>query len=136
MDDGPVSGDARRCVGATRPLRSVPAAWLPPPQVVTDDMWESRFDRFPLHPPRTREYYLLRSIFETHFPHPDAIKTVPQGLSIACSTPEALKWDPAWEGSHEISGRAILSVHEAGAGFRPEDGVPTAAAAAVANGVH
>ena len=48
------------------------------PQVVTDDMWETRFERFPVHPPRTREYYLLRSIFESHFPHPDAIKTVPQ----------------------------------------------------------
>lgn len=41
-------------------------------------MWETRFERFPVHPPRTREYYLLRSIFESHFPHPDAIKTVPQ----------------------------------------------------------
>lgn len=41
-------------------------------------MWESRFERFPVHPPRTREYYLLRSIFETHFPHPDAIRSVPQ----------------------------------------------------------
>ena len=65
-------------------------------------MWETRFERFPIHPPRTREYFLLRSIFETHFPHPDALKTVPQGLSIACSTPEALKWDPEWENMHEI----------------------------------
>lgn len=40
-----------------------------PRQVVTDEMWDSRFERFPEHPPRTREYYLLRSIFETHFPH-------------------------------------------------------------------
>jgi asparagine synthase (glutamine-hydrolysing) len=71
-------------------------------KVVTDDMWESRFERFPVHPPRTREYYLLRAMFESHFPHPDAIKTVPQGLSIACSTPEALKWDPEWENMHEI----------------------------------
>ncbi|KAI3438337.1 hypothetical protein D9Q98_000770 [Chlorella vulgaris] len=103
-------------------------------KVVTDDMWESRLDRFPEHPPRTREYYLLRSIFQTHFPHPDAIKTVPQGLSIACSTPEALSWDPEWEGQHEISGRAIKTVHDGGAGFQP--GQDAAAAAAVANGVH
>ena len=41
-------------------------------------MWETRFERFPVHPPRTREYYLLRSMFESHVPHPDAIKTVPQ----------------------------------------------------------
>ena len=71
-------------------------------QVVTDAMWDLRHERFPVYTPRTREYYLLRSIFETHFPHPDALKTVPQGLSIACSTPEALKWDPEWENMHEI----------------------------------
>lgn len=41
-------------------------------------MWEARFERFPVHPPRTREYYLLRSMFEGHFPHPDAIASVPQ----------------------------------------------------------
>lgn len=40
-----------------------------------------------------------------------------QGLSIACSTPEALAWDPSWENSHEISGRAITHVHAAGHGF-------------------
>ena len=40
-----------------------------------------------------------------------------QGLSIACSTPEALAWDPDWEGSHEISGRAMRSVHAAGEHF-------------------
>ena len=73
----------RPCSPAAPPLvRSAlhPAPHLHPalPQVVTDDMWESRFERFPVHPPRTREYFLLRSIFETHFPHPDAIKTVPQ----------------------------------------------------------
>ena len=40
-----------------------------------------------------------------------------QGLSIACSTPEALAWDPDWEGSHEISGRAMRTVHTAGEHF-------------------
>ena len=41
----------------------------------------------------------------------------PQGLSIACSTPEALAWDPDWADTHEISGRAMRAVHEAGEGF-------------------
>jgi asparagine synthase (glutamine-hydrolysing) len=40
-----------------------------------------------------------------------------QGLSIACSTPEALAWDPDWADTHEISGRAMRAVHEAGQGF-------------------
>ena len=46
-------------------------------RVISDDMWENRGMRFQEHTPRTREYYLLRSIFESQFPHPDAIKTVP-----------------------------------------------------------
>lgn len=33
-------------------------------EVVTDEMWEAREERFPIDPPRTREYYLLRSYFE------------------------------------------------------------------------
>ena len=40
-----------------------------------------------------------------------------QGMSIACSTPEALKWDPEWAGTHEISGRAMKNVHTAGSEF-------------------
>jgi asparagine synthase (glutamine-hydrolysing) len=90
-------------------------------RVVTDEMWAARGERFPEHTPRTREYYLLRSLFESHFPHPCALDTVPKGLSIACSTPEALAWDPEWADSHEISGRAIKAVHDGGAGFE-EDG--------------
>ena len=40
-----------------------------------------------------------------------------QGLSIACSTPEALAWDPDWADTHEISGRAMHAVHDAGHDF-------------------
>ena len=36
-----------------------------------------------------------------------------QGLSIACSTEHAIKWDESWANSHEISGRAMVSVHDA-----------------------
>ena len=41
-------------------------------------MWAVRAQRFPEHTPPTREYYLLRSIFETHFPSPSALATVPK----------------------------------------------------------
>ncbi len=42
---------------------------------------------------------------------------IAQGMSIACSTPEALMWDPEWAGTHEISGRAMKNVHTAGNDF-------------------
>ena len=90
-------------------------------RVISDEMWEARSLTFPEHTPRTKEYYLLRTIFEGQFTHPSAIKTVPKGSSIACSTPEALSWDPTWANMHEISGRAIASVHEAGAGLENGD---------------
>eukprot|EP00884_Botryococcus_braunii_P006202 jgi/Botrbrau1/15583/Bobra.0288s0002.1 len=89
-------------------------------KVVTDEMWEAREQRFPEHVPSTREYYLLRSIFEEQFPSPCALETVPKGLSIACSTPEAVCWDEEWANTHEISGRALRDVHEAGASFQYE----------------
>jgi len=41
-------------------------------------MWEDRAKRFPEHTPNTREYYLLRSIFEKQFPSKQAMATVPK----------------------------------------------------------
>jgi hypothetical protein len=55
-----------------------PTAMCASTQVVTDAMWAARAQRFPQHTPATREYYLLRSIFETHFPSPSALATVPK----------------------------------------------------------
>ncbi|KAL3158675.1 Asparagine synthetase [Trebouxia sp. C0010 RCD-2024] len=89
-------------------------------KVVTDEMWDNRSERFPEETPSTHEYYLLRSIFEEHFPSKSALDTVPKGLSIACSTPEAVSWDPSWADSHEISGRAMKNVHDAAEGFQYE----------------
>ncbi len=43
-----------------------------------------------------------------------------QGLSIACSTPEAVCWDPSWANTHEISGRAMKNVHDSAEGFQYE----------------
>ncbi|KDD76631.1 asparagine synthase, partial [Helicosporidium sp. ATCC 50920] len=85
-------------------------------RVVSDAEWEAREARFPRDPPRTREYFLLRSIFERAFPDPSAWDTVPKGLSIACSTPEALAWNSDWVGSHEISGRAVAAHADSKAG--------------------
>jgi len=86
---------------------------------VSDEEFAKRAQRFPLHPPTTKEYYLLRSIFEEHFVTgfengDNAYATCPFGKSIACSTPEAVCWDPAWEKSvGDISGRAVKNVHVA-----------------------
>ena len=40
-------------------------------------MWAARAERFPQQTPATREYYLLREIFEDSFPSPHALATVP-----------------------------------------------------------
>ena len=86
-------------------------------QEVSDADFAARAERFPFNPPETKEYYLLRSIFEEHYPGKSALDTVPFGKSIACSTPEAIAWDPSWASkAGDISGRAV-DVHDASAGF-------------------
>ena len=53
-----------------------------------------------------------------YYPEPCALDTVPFGKSIACSTPEAVAWDPEWEKSTgDISGRAV-AVHDSSSGFK------------------
>lgn len=83
---------------------------------VQAEQWAARHERFPEHTPVNKEYYLLRSIFEERFPGAAALKTVPKGLSIACSSPEAVAWDPEWANIHDISGRAV-AVHDASEGY-------------------
>ncbi len=46
-------------------------------QRVSEEMWKKRSTRFPSHTPTTKEYYLLRSIFEEHYPSASALHTVP-----------------------------------------------------------
>ena len=88
-------------------------------KMVSDEEFANAAYRFPKEPPTTKEYYLLRSIFEEHFvtglENGDcAYATCPFGKSIACSTPEAVSWDPEWEKSvGDISGRAVAGVHVA-----------------------
>lgn len=81
-------------------------------KVITEEMWAARAERFPEDTPRTKEYYLLRTLFDEEFPNKHADATVAKGLSVACSTPEAVCWVPEWKNMHEISGRAI-DVHAA-----------------------
>lgn len=70
--------------------------------------------RFPLNPPDTREAYLYRRIFESFFPGAACAATVPGGKSIACSSPAAIAWDPAFAAMADPSGRAVRGVHAHG----------------------
>mmetsp|Transcript_277 Transcript_277/g.911 ORF Transcript_277/g.911 Transcript_277/m.911 type:complete len:666 (-) Transcript_277:217-2214(-) len=82
---------------------------------VSDEEFAARHERWSKDTPETKEYYLLRHYFEQHYPDPCAAATVPDGKSIACSTPEAVSWYPEWENqASDISGRAVMDVHQAG----------------------
>ncbi len=78
---------------------------------VTNAQLDDASLRFPHNPPPTKEAYLYRSIFERLFPLPAAAATVPGGASVACSTPEALAWDPDLSAVVDPSGRAVRGVH-------------------------
>lgn len=78
---------------------------------VSDQQLASVSERFPHNPPGNKEAYLYREIFEELFPHPDAIRCIPGGKSIACSTPAALAWDAEFENAADPSGRAVADVH-------------------------
>lgn len=70
--------------------------------------------RFPHNTPTTAEGYLYRSIFEDLFGSDTAVKTVPGGPSVACSTPTAIKWDQSFQDMADPSGRAVRGVHTDG----------------------
>ena len=80
-------------------------------KAVSDTDMEVVQHRFPTPPPRTKEEYYYRSIFEEHFPSETAALTVPSLPSVACSTPTALAWDASFQNMNEPSGRAIGAVH-------------------------
>ncbi|MGH8116111.1 MAG: asparagine synthase B [Rhodanobacteraceae bacterium] len=79
---------------------------------VTDREFAATAARFPFNPPATKEAYLYRRIFEQFYPGTACAETVPGGKSIACSSPAALAWDPAFAGMADPSGRAVKGVHE------------------------
>ncbi len=73
---------------------------------VSDEQLVNAEQRFPLNTPNTKEGYFYRSIFEEHFPLPSAAECVPHGKSVACSTPQAIAWDEAFQNNADPSGRA------------------------------
>ncbi|MEI6877312.1 MAG: asparagine synthase-related protein, partial [Spirochaetota bacterium] len=82
---------------------------------VSDSDLANAKHKFPVKTPNTKEAFWYRSIFQEHFPNPSAAELVPDGPSIACSSPTAIKWDAAWASMADPSGRAVRDVHEAGA---------------------
>lgn len=81
-------------------------------QAVSDEQMAHAAERFPVNPPRNKEEYYYRSVFEEHFPGRNAALTVPSVPSVACSTAEALAWDASFKNMNEPSGRAVKDVHE------------------------
>ena len=81
-------------------------------QAVSDEQMAGAAERFPVNPPRNKEEYYYRSIFESYFPSESAARTVPSVPSVACSTAEALAWDDSFKNMNEPSGRAVKDVHE------------------------
>lgn len=79
---------------------------------VSDEDFAKAHFRFPINPPQTKEEYHYRSIFSALFPSDAAALCVPSVKSVACSTPEALAWDPAFQHLNDPSGRAVTAVHQ------------------------
>jgi asparagine synthase (glutamine-hydrolysing) len=77
---------------------------------------ECAADRFPELTPDNAEMYWMREMFEARFVAGRAagrspLGTIGSGRSVACSTPEAMDWDPTWLAmSGDISGRS-MEVH-------------------------
>ena len=78
---------------------------------VSDREFAAAAARFPHNPPATKEAYYYRAVFEQFYPGPAAAATVPGGKSIACSSPAAIAWDPAFAAAADPSGRAVQGVH-------------------------
>jgi asparagine synthase (glutamine-hydrolysing) len=81
-------------------------------QAVSDREFAAAATRFTHNPPATKEAYLYRRIFERFYPGQACAETVPGGKSIACSSPAALAWDPAFAAAADPSGRAVRDVHQ------------------------
>ena len=78
---------------------------------VGDREFAASASRFPYNTPATKEAYFYRRIFEQFYPGEACAATVPGGKSIACSSPAALAWDPAFAAMADPSGRAVRGVH-------------------------
>ena len=78
---------------------------------VSDEQMAAAAERFPVNPPRNKEEYCYRTIFEEHFPSRSAALSVPSVPSVACSSAVALEWDAACRNMNDPSGRAVAGVH-------------------------
>ncbi len=78
---------------------------------VSDREFAAAATRFAHNPPATKEAYYYRRLFEQFYPGTAEAATVPGGKSIACSSPAALAWDPAFAAAADPSGRAVQGVH-------------------------
>ena len=78
---------------------------------VSDEQMAAAAERFPVTPPRNKEEYCYRTIFEEHFPSRSAALSVPSVPSVACSSAVALEWDAAFRNMNDPSGRAVAGVH-------------------------
>ena len=81
-------------------------------KAVSDEQMAHVAERFPVHPPQSKEEYYYRSIFAELFPSESAARAVPSEASVACSTAIALEWDAAFKDRNDPSGRAVAGVHE------------------------
>jgi len=79
--------------------------------LISDREFAAAAARFPFNTPDTKEAYFYRRIFEQFYPGEACAATVPGGKSIACSSPAALVWDPAFAAMADPSGRAVRGVH-------------------------
>ena len=83
-------------------------------ELVSDSQMLHAAERFPIHPPMNKEEYYYRTVFSELFPSNSAALTVPSVPSVACSSAEALKWDPSFANLNDPSGRAVGDIHKCG----------------------
>lgn len=67
---------------------------------------------FPYNTPKTKEGFLYRCIFSECFPEQCAHESLPEGVSIACSTSKAIEWDESFKNNADQSGRSVLGIHK------------------------
>lgn len=77
---------------------------------ISDKKFENAHIRFPYNTPYSKEGYLYREIFEELFPISNAIKCIPYGASIACSSSIAANWHQLQNMMPDPSGRT-LDIH-------------------------
>lgn len=86
--------------------------------LVSDEMMAHAARRHPVRTPANKEMYWMRELFLERFVHAkasgqSALRTLGDGRSVACCTPEAIAWDPRWESMvGDISGRGVGDVHQ------------------------